>query len=180
MSETDRPTYPPVLADLVRAMPLAPLGPGRPEASFRDRLAALDDAAFGGRIADRDMAAACRAGLWLAFNFHDESHTISQELHTVEGSYWHAILHRREPDASNSAYWFRRVGDHPVFATLAGEARALGLSLKAGRWDPYEFIDLCEKHRDTGTEREMLLRRVQRWEWDLLFDWCYTRTLEAG
>jgi hypothetical protein len=56
---------------------------------MRARLAALDDAAFG-RVADRDMAACCRSGLWLAFNFLDESHRISQDIDTPTGSYWHA------------------------------------------------------------------------------------------
>ena len=74
------------------------------------------------RSSGQRLPAACRAGLWLAFDYLDESHEISQGLPTAEGSYWHAILHRREPDAANSNYWWRRVGDHPVFAQLAGVA----------------------------------------------------------
>src|SRR5207245_11135 len=61
-----------------------------------------------------DWAACVRSGLYLRFNFLDESHTISQGIHTVEGSYWHAIMHRREPDYSNAKHWFRKVGQHPV------------------------------------------------------------------
>jgi hypothetical protein len=166
--------YPSVIADLLKELPLAPLGPGKPHQQMRDKLEALSSAFAPG--ANRDMAAACRAGLWLAFDFHDESHAISQDLTTVEGSYWHAILHRREPDASNAAYWFRRVGEHPIFETLAKEALALGLVSGSVRWNPYDFIDLCEKHRGTGGEQEMLLRRVQRREWELLFDWCFRHT----
>ena len=60
------------------------------------------------------------------------------------------------------------------------EARAFGLRLRSDRWNPLEFIDLCEAHRGAGTEQEMLLRRVQRREWELLFDWCYTHAVEAG
>lgn len=175
MSGIDPAGYPPAIAELLRVMPLAPLGPGTPHRSLRGQLEALDDAAFGGRITDRGMADACRAGLWLAFDFLDESHAISQELHTAEGSYWHGILHRREPDASNAAYWFRRVGEHPIFETLATEAQDLGLRLGSGRWSPFDFIDLCEKHRGTGGEQETLLRRVQQMEWELLFDWCFRR-----
>lgn len=126
-------------------------------------------------IVDPTMAQACLAGLWLGFGFLDESHAISQELKTVEGSYWHGILHRREPDASNAAYWFRHVGNHPVFELLAREATKLGLGLRQGSWSPFEFIDLCEQHRDTGSEQEMLLRRVQHKEWELLFAWCVQR-----
>jgi hypothetical protein len=47
------------------------------------------------------VVAACRAALWLAFDFLDESHAVSQELDTPEGSYWHGLLHRREPDFAN-------------------------------------------------------------------------------
>src|SRR5438046_2656465 len=49
-----------------------------------------------------------RAALWLlADNLH-ESHTICQNIPTIYGSAWHALLHRREADFSNSKYWWRR------------------------------------------------------------------------
>jgi hypothetical protein len=175
MSAFDPSAYPPSIAALLRQRPLAPLGPGRPIQAVKEKLLALDDAAFSGPIRDRGMAVACRAGLWLAFDFLDESHEISQGLHTVEGSFWHGILHRREPDASNAAYWFRRVDSHAVFPQLAAEARALGLPQPDGAWDPFAFIDACERHRSDGTDAEMLLRKVQMREWELLFDWCFSR-----
>ena len=43
-------------------------------------------------VRDAAAAAACRAGLWLYHDFLDESHTISQEIETPEGSYWHALF----------------------------------------------------------------------------------------
>src|SRR5262245_29639467 len=126
---TQGPFYPPAVAELLKQPRLCPLGPGRPNASARPALDALagPDAFAPHRVADRSFADACRAGLWLLHDFLDESHRISQELDTVEGSYWHAILHRREPDAANAAYWFRRVGQHPIFEALAKDAQALGL-----------------------------------------------------
>jgi hypothetical protein len=166
--------YPPAIAELLRSLPLAPLGPGKPHREVQRLEVAAS--VFGPQAAP-DTAAACRAGLWLAFDFLDESHEISQEIHTVEGSYWHGILHRREPDAANAAYWFRRVGEHPIFETLAREAANLGLRLRSDRWDPFDFIDLCEEHRGKDTEEEMRLRRLQQREWKLLFDWCFQRTI---
>ncbi len=172
----------PVLVDLLRESGLAALAVGRPQEIHRPRLAALtDESLFGpGELRDRDVAAACRAGLWLTFDFFKESHQISQDLNTPEGSYWHGILHRREPDPANAAYWFRRVGDHPIFKALAKDAQSLGLKLGSGVWNPFDFIDLCEKHRGTDTPVEMMLRRVQRKEWELLFDWCFAHATGAG
>src|SRR5690349_119973 len=116
MNPIDPAAYPPALGALLKILPLAPLGPGVPARSVREPLAALTAASFGAPIVDRDMAACCRAGLWLAFNFLDESHRISQENEGHRArDYWHALMHRREPDHSNAAYWFRRVGTHPVF-----------------------------------------------------------------
>src|SRR3954470_162325 len=43
-----------------------------------------------------DDASAMLASLWLWHDWLDESHTISQSLHSSTGSLWHAIMHRRE------------------------------------------------------------------------------------
>src|SRR5437763_722978 len=89
-----------VLGALLREPGLSDLSFGTPRTSVRGKLKALDDAGICAphAVDDRAMAAACHAALWLYFDFFEESHAISQDLHTVEGSYWHAILHRREPD----------------------------------------------------------------------------------
>src|SRR5947209_13498680 len=62
------------------------------------------------------------SGLLLRLNAWEKSHQISQELTTVEGSYWHGIAHRLEPDYGNAGYWFRRVGQHPIFPRLHAAA----------------------------------------------------------
>jgi hypothetical protein len=185
MTAIDPAGYPPALAELLRRLPLAPLGPGKPEPGVRAQLEAIESAFAPG--ADPGLVAACRAGLWLAFDFLDESHTISQGLHTTEGSYWHALMHRREPDFANSAYWFRRVGTHAVYAALAPEAARLAADAPApaaflarqGGWDPFAFVDLCEASYDPRTPAHELCRRVQRAEWELLFDHCYRRAVRA-
>lgn len=124
-------------------------------------------------------AGAAFAGLWLYFSCLEESHRVSQEIGTVEGSFWHGILHRQEPDPGNSAYWFRRVGRHPVFEPLGEEARQLAArNPEAGfdpgpRWDPFAFIDFCEAARlEPGSPAERLALQIQRVEWQLLFDFC--------
>jgi len=122
---------------------------------------------------------AALAGLYLYFSCLDEAHQIAQSVETADGSYWHAIMHRQEPDAGNAGYWFRRVGRHPVFSDLHGEAGRIaaahpdaGVRL-ADRWDPFAFIDLCEKARgEAGSELEAMAREIQRVEWQLLFHHC--------
>ncbi len=111
---------------------------------------------------------AAHAGLWLYFGFFEESHAIAQDLKSADGSYWHGILHRMEPDAWNAGYWLQRVGQHPVFTELAIAAAELGYK-PASRWDPLAFIDACDKA--TPANRE-LLQQVQLAEWQLLFHYC--------
>jgi hypothetical protein len=116
---------------------------------------------------------AALSGLYVYFSCFEEAHAISQDIATPEGSYWHAIVHRQEPDAGNAAYWFREVGEHPIFPMLA---RAAG---QAGRWDPFAFIQMCEQARQQpGSEMEARARAIQRLEWQLLFDYC-ARPAEA-
>ena len=159
------------------------LGPGKPNLAAAAHLEALDAvAAFAqARIQDRDMAAGCLAGVWLYHDFLDESHSISQEIDSMTGSYWHGFMHRREPDFGNSKYWFRRVGNHPVFATLAPAANELdakGQVIAPGAaWDPFAFVDRCEKALKGRSDLELLCRHIQQREWEILFDYCYRHAI---
>src|SRR5258706_16358356 len=51
---------------------------------------------LAGNLRNQDDADAMLAGLWLWHDWLDESHQISQSLHSATGSFWHAIMHRRE------------------------------------------------------------------------------------
>jgi hypothetical protein len=115
---------------------------------------------------------AAMSGLYLYFSCLDEAHTIAQAIETPDGSFWHGIMHRREPDAGNAGYWFRRVGKHAIFPELSSAAQALGYASNAA-WDPIAFIDACEEaRRHPAPDRELLLRKVQLAEWQLLFHHC--------
>jgi hypothetical protein len=114
---------------------------------------------------------AAMSGLYVYFSCFEEAHAIAQDIATAEGSYWHAIVHRQEPDAGNAAYWFRQVGAHPIFPALARAATHYGRL--DGPWDPFEFIEMCEQaRRQPGSEMEARARAIQRVEWQLLFDYC--------
>lgn len=184
MFSFDAQSYRPAVASLINTE-CPELGPGQPRESRRAQLEAfrLDSALAPRTIVDRDMAQCCHAALWLCNDFLAESHTISQGIHTDTGSYWHGIMHRREPDFGNAKYWFRRVGDHPVFAQLVVEAREIAsLASAAGpadfliqqdQWDPYRFVDLCQRVDRGDSSLTGMCRQVSRVEWQLLFDFCF-------
>ncbi|MBL8830309.1 MAG: hypothetical protein JNM18_25250 [Planctomycetaceae bacterium] len=191
------PHYGPELTTLLEQAELAPLDAGRPVTGVSDQLRRLlRTGRFAGlKIVDEAAARACMAGLWLRFNELDESHRISQELHSSTGSYWHAIMHRREGDFGNSKFWFRQTGQHPVLDHLTEAVRELpaeyGTSgetlpeacraLKSRpTWDPFRFVDACEAVVRGKLNAERWCRDVQQCEWQLLFDDCFTRAVQGN
>ncbi|TDF95983.1 hypothetical protein E1757_19125 [Paenibacillus piri] len=136
-------------------------------------------------------ASAVKAGLHLLNDSLDKSHELSQSIHNATGSYWHGIMHRMEGDYSNSKYWFRQVGSHPVFASLLLEAKDVYRSHDTGSirsaalksqleklmsgsvWDPYGFIDAVQQQVQVAQEQESeaLLSAVQRIEMKLLLQY---------
>ncbi|MEX2215401.1 MAG: hypothetical protein WD768_14810 [Phycisphaeraceae bacterium] len=99
-----------------------------------------------------------QAGLWLYVDRLDRSHEISQAMDDATGSFWHAIMHRREGDFGNSHYWFRRAGNHPAMKLMED-------------YDAHAFIDAVEvAHRKGAADEELI--QMQRGEWFVLMRWC--------
>jgi hypothetical protein len=123
------------------------------------------------------------AGLLQMHDFWDASHDAAQQADDLGerecSPYWHGIAHRREPDAGNASYWFRRVGKHPNFKALAEEAGPIldrhgdptlsARLISGGTWNPSAMIDLCTTAKP-GTPTEATLRRLQRIEMWLLLE----------
>jgi hypothetical protein len=176
--------YGPIFRELVDTQRSRALDAGSAVTSMSGKLRGVSiEAAFAhAGVANLDMASCCLAAVWLLYDFLDESHVISQDVHNSSGSFWHGIMHRREGDFSNAKYWFRHVGSHAIYADLAAAARDLappaaldaarGMTAQ-GEWNPHRFVDLCQAAVNRKSGDESYLLSVQQAEWELLFDHCY-------
>jgi hypothetical protein len=94
----------------------------------------------------------------------DAAHRLVQEHEgDRDADCLHAIMHRREPDESNSRYWWKRVGQHPLATELASEAIRLGIADLNGPGEtfrPQEMSSACCR----GTLPEAALRDLQACE----------------
>ena len=156
--------------------PFESLVRGKPLAQGREAVAALSGKPL-----------LIQAALYLCFDCFEEAHQIANDHEgTVAGNWTHAILHRREPDAGNSKYWYARVKVPAKLGQgIAKEAlRVLGEKTEreledfreklaqSGVWEPEAFVDACEKFRkkDPRLPAYGALARVQETEWKGLVD----------
>ncbi len=116
----------------------------------------------------RDPQAAL-SGLFLYFSCLKEAHDLLHTFGSIDGAYWHGIMHRMEGDAFNANYWFRRIPGHRMFPVLHREAAQLGYDT-GPMWDPFAFTDFCET--SARSHDDSLAKRVQLAEWQVLFDYC--------
>lgn len=134
------------------------------------------------------------AGLWILAGQLERSHSISQELHDANGSYWHGIMHRAEGDYWNAKYWMKRAPQHPIRQLLVDHAQEksvqllqssnpaiqnLGLKAKQLLNSPESvaesLIDLVEQGVTKQTEWTQSLQTICWWEWQLLFQYSLDR-----
>lgn len=169
------PVLPAKLAELLNTEVLAALDassrPGTlPAAEIADQLAPT--LAASGLSPERQTLVRALVLLW--HDHLDAAHTLAQSVETADGSFVHAIMHRREPDAWNSKYWWRRVGAHPAFSDLAslagpwleenGQMELRASLLPDGRWDAFAFVDACEAARQARAEKRTA-SALQRLQW---------------
>ena len=69
-------------------------------------------------------------GLWWdAKGDWQKAHECAQAQDDAAGASVHAYLHRKEGDASNAGYWYRRAGKTPAVEPLADEWEALARAI---------------------------------------------------
>ncbi|MEL7338604.1 MAG: hypothetical protein AAFN70_20620 [Planctomycetota bacterium] len=129
------------MASAIRKAPKPSLGEDKTWPAFEPMLTGGIGDHLIGIAASRQMEVL--SGLWLVAGDIHRSHTISQDLGSAEGSFLHGIMHRREGDFGNAKYWFRRVGDHPVFEAIAQQSGGYYQS-------PQGFVDQCQSAVASG------------------------------
>jgi hypothetical protein len=126
-----------------------PLAPLRPKTIWRPEL--------NYQIAKSKSPELVKAGLYLWNDDLNSCHEIAQENENSDGNYWHAIMHRREGDFSNSLYWYRRVDKNPTIDAM---------KKKYPTWSPHEFVRWCEEK----TKESQELEEMQTWEIKILLN----------
>ena len=55
----------------------------------------------------------------------ERAHEVAQDVPGKDGAWVHAYLHRKEGDAGNAGYWYRRAGRSPAAGELRQEWEAM-------------------------------------------------------
>jgi hypothetical protein len=58
---------------------------------------------------------------WDAKGEWSRAHEIAQDISSPDAAWVHAYLHRKEGDAANAGYWYRRAGKSPAQQALETE-----------------------------------------------------------
>jgi hypothetical protein len=176
----DSTPNPAQLLELLNTPEPPSLGPG--PRTGREELASLSprlDQALAGLSPAAEKLIRSLVLLW--HDHLEQSHSLSQEIQSRDGSYAHGIMHRREPDYGNARYWFQRVGDHPCYSAIGERVQKLeGAPAKEmisrlaphRKLDPFAFIELCEEAAGQSEEAPLLqfLRNVQQIEFEVLLE----------
>lgn len=154
-------------------------GDGNREA-FADLMGTTGSALCAKEVIDTDEAACLHAALYLWHDFLHEAHEICQAVETPSGSFWHAILHRREGDFSNAKYWYARVGKHPAYEAIAANAATLLreapadtklLKIFTPTFSGPALVDLVQSvHHTPAHPNHKIAIALQQLEWRTLFE----------
>jgi len=168
-------------------------------AFLKQQLDRADPLCLAGEDCNLPNARLLLAGLHLMNDDLAACHTICQAVGLETGSeassYWHGIVHRREPDFDNARGWFRKAegfgGLLPIREAVMrvlqdalqmpeyGNARESAFTLirilqESGTWNAVDLVEMCEAAREEeGGPMTRLLEEVQEAEMAAAFDWTY-------
>jgi len=66
----------------------------------------------------------------------NRAHEVAQDVEDADGAWVHAYLHRKEGDAGNAAYWYRRAAKPIERGSLEAEWKQIVAALLSGRTRP--------------------------------------------
>lgn len=169
--------------------PLVPQNDWNSDLTNQIQGVSVDELFDGQTVKDESFGASVKSGLLLWNDALDASHKFSQKIDSQTGSYWHGIMHRREPDYSNAKYWFRRAGAHAILPALRERVLALldestcqspeladytaAIQQKTD-WDAFQFVDWCQDAARGSDENVVeFLKAAQVEEIKFLLDYSY-------
>jgi hypothetical protein len=168
--------------ELLGTQELPDLGPGPRTGTLPETTVALRllEATRGIDLSERISDLLSAAAL-LYHDHHDPAHNLVQDRTDPDGCLVHAMLHRREPDYWNAAYWFRRLSGHPIYRALTPGAVQAAHSTEArgvlerltlsGDVDPLALVHECERVAERPCARSVAyLRQVQHLEFAALVE----------
>ena len=130
---------------------------------------------------------------------HQICQWVGESSSLPEISYWHGIIHRREPDIHNARNWFQKAQGlaandvlyQAIYSHLQraiqipnyGEARDTAYQFRQhlqnhGTWDALYFLNLCELYlQNKDPNLQKLLEDIQAIEFKTLFHWTFQKAL---
>ena len=87
---------------------------------------------LAGTAPKRGLSLALQALWWDGKGDWTRAHELAQTDEGADAALVHAYLHRKEGDAGNAAYWYRRARSEPASDSLEAEWRRIVETLLAG------------------------------------------------
>ena len=126
------------------------------------------------KFSGTEQQALIQSALLLWHDHLEASHEISQCLNSKDGSFLHALMHRRESDFPNAKYWINQTGQYRAYSEIAKRSKILLKenslpNLLTGEWNPYAMVDSVE-HAKPNTQTYKTLQKIQQIEMEVLIE----------